>query len=426
MKAEPQDEQPVFRKVAWRLIPFMGLLYLVAYLDRVNVGYAALTMNADIGLSATAFGLGSGMFFVGYFFFEVPSNLMLERLGARIWIARIMISWGVISSAMAFVTGPTTFYILRFLLGAAEAGFFPGMVLYLTYWFPGEVRARIMAAFMLAIPVSSVIGAPVSTALLETSIFGLSGWRTMFIVEGIPAVLLGISVLFLLTDRPAKAAWLNEREKSVIEAALARDDAASHGSHLSNFTQSLRSPRVWVYGLIYFGIVTGVYGLGFWGPQIIKGLGDLSLRQVGLLTALPYLLATIGMWFWGRRSDRKSERIWHLAAPAFLACAGFIAGGMSGNPVITMLALTAAVIGIHAALPVFWTLPTRFLRGTAAAGGIALINSIGNLSGYVGPYVMGLAKETTGEFATGMFILASALFGAAIITLVIGKRGNGS
>lgn len=418
----PKDEvERVYRKVTWRLIPFMCLLYLVAYLDRVNVGYAALTMNQDIGLSALAYGTGAGIFFIGYFLFEIPSNLILHRVGARLWIARIMVSWGVLSTGMAAINSPWAFYLLRFLLGVAEAGFFPGMILYLTYWYPGSRRARILAAFLTAVPLSSVIGAPISTALLQSSVFGLAGWRTMFILEGVPAIVLGLLVAIVLTDRPAVAKWLTEREKTVISDALSADAPPAGQKHSEEFSQALRNGRVWVLAIIYFAVVIGLYGLGFWAPQIVKDFGGLSLKQVGLLTALPYVAAVVGMWFWGRRSDRKLERVGHLTAAAALACGGFLVGGLSAEPAIRLIALTAAVVGVHAALPVFWTLPTQMLKGRAAAGGIALINSIGNLSGYVGPFLMGLATQATGSFSLGLLMLGAWLALAAVITYAMGR-----
>ena len=411
------EEQAVVAKAARHLIPLMGLLYVVSFLDRVNVSYAALTMNADIGLSASAFGLGAGIFFIGYFLFEVPSNLILHRVGARAWIARILVTWGLVAMGMAWVQGPTTFLIGRFLLGVAEAGFFPGMILYLTYWFPGPERGRIIGSFMLAVPVASAIGGPVSTALLGTSLFGLAGWQTMFVVEGLPAVALGFVVLRMLPDRPASAPWLSEGERRCLEALVARDEPAP-----TRLMDGLASARVWLFAAIYCGLVLGLYGFGFWAPQIIKSLGHLTNVQVGLISAIPYLAAAIAMVAWGRHSDTTGERVGHVCAPAALGAAGFLVSATATDPYVSLIALTCGAVGIYAALPVFWTLPTVMLSGTAAAGGIALINSVGNLGGYLGPYAVGWLKDWTGGYAAGLFVLSGAMLGAGLLVLLIPRR----
>ena len=410
----------MLRKAALRLIPFMGLLYLVSFLDRVNVSYAALTMNTDLGLSASAFGMGAGIFFIGYFLFEVPSNLILHRVGARTWIARILVTWGLVSMGMAMVSGPRSFLLARFLLGVAEAGFFPGMILYLTYWFPGPERGRIIGAFMLAVPISSVIGGPLSTALLETPLFGFSGWQTLFIVEGLPAVLLGAAVLLWLPDRPVSARWLNERERQCLESLLARDEPMP-----TRLVDGLVSARVWLFAAIYFGLVLGLYGFGFWAPQIIKALGHLTNQQVGLVSAIPYLFAGAAMFLWGRHSDMTNERVWHVCAPACLGAAGFLASAIVTDPWLSLVALTCGAVGIYAALPVFWTLPTVALSGTAAASGIALINSVGNLGGYLGPYAVGWLKDWSGGYAAGMLFLSGALLMSGLLDLVSPSRRPG-
>lgn len=411
------EEQAVLGKAAHRLIPLMGLLYVVSFLDRVNVSYAALTMNADIGLSASAFGLGAGIFFIGYFLFEVPSNLILHRIGARIWIARILVTWGVVAMAMAAVQGPVSFLIARFILGIAEAGFFPGMILYLTYWFPRAERGRIIGAFMLAVPIASAVGGPLSTALLGTSVFGLAGWQTMFLLEGLPAVLLGLVVMAVLPDRPASAGWLSERERRCLEALVAKDEPAP-----VRLMDGLLSGRVWLFAAVYFGLVLGLYGFGFWAPQIIKSLGDLTNGQVGLISAIPYVLAAIAMVLWGRHSDATAERVWHVCAPACIGAAGFLAGATLTDPYLRLAALCFGAVGIYAALPVFWTLPTAALSGTAAAGGIALINSIGNLGGYLGPFAVGWLKDWTGGYAAGLLFIAGALVGSGLLVLVAPPR----
>jgi ACS family tartrate transporter-like MFS transporter len=406
------EERAVVRKVAWRLLPFLCFVYFVAYLDRVNVGFAALTMNADLGLSATQFGFGAGLcFFVSYFLFEIPSNFALQRFGARVWIARIMVTWGIVAVAMAFVTGPKSFYTLRFLLGVAEAGFFPGMVLYLTCWFPGSVRAAILGVFIIANPASTVIGAPLSTALLGTSLFGLAGWQTMFIVEGAPAILLGAATLYMLCDSPAKAKWLSDRERALLEAAIARDEnPAAHASWVAGLT----SPDVWKFALLYAALMLGVYGFGFWAPQIVKSFGTLTNQEVGLALIIPYAFATVAMILWGRRSDRKRERVWHFVIPCALATVGFLYGGFADNVYLAIAGFTLGAVGIYSSLPLFWMLLTPLLRGAAAAGGIALVNSIGNLSGGgVGPPFIGWLRDHTQGYTVGLLVIAASMGFAA-------------
>jgi len=412
-------ESAVLRKVTLRLIPYMALLYLVAFLDRVNVGFAALTMNEDVGLSASAYGLGAGIFFIGYFIFEVPSNLILERVGARRWIARIMISWGIVSASTAFITGPTSFYIVRFLLGVAEAGFFPGMILYLTYWFPSSVRARVMSMFLVAVPVSNVVGGPISAALLGTSLFGLKGWQTMFIVEAMPAILLGVVTAFWLTDRPSKAAWLSDDERVTLEQLLEAERVATRPAH--HLRDGLLSPRVWLLGVIYFGLIMGFYGLPFWLPQIVRSFGKLTTMEIGLLTAIPYAVASVAMIAWGRRSDRRDERAWHVSLPLLFGAAGFLVSGWTGDARMSLSALTVAAVGVYGAFGVFWTLPSAVLAGTAAAGGIALINSVGNLGGYVGPVVVGRLRDATGTYAAGLYMIAAAMGVAGVLVLLFRK-----
>ena len=414
-----EEERAVIRKAMWRLLPFLCFIYFIAYLDRVNVGFAALTMNEDLGLSPTAFGNGAGIFFLAYFLFEVPSNFALKRFGARVWIARIMVTWGIISMAMAFVSGTTSFFVLRFLLGVAEAGFFPGMILYLTFWFPNRVRAGILGVFIIANPASTIVGAPLSTTLLGTSILGLTGWQTMFIVEGLPAVLLGVVVLFVLCDSPAKAKWLTAREREVLLNAVSRDERLSTHTSLRD---GLASPQVWMFSLLYAALMMGVYGFGLWAPQIVKSLGNLSNQQVGLVLVIPYAFATLAMVLWGRHSDRTGERKWHLALPAVVGTIGFLCGSYADNIYLAVAGFTLGAIGIYASLPLFWSLPTAMLGGTAAAGGIALINSIGNLSGYFGPSIIGRLKELTKDYTAGLLVIAASLALAAVLGYVVGKR----
>lgn len=414
------DADRLDRKVSRRIIPLMMILYLFAFLDRVNIGFAALTMNTDLGFSPYVFGWGAGIFFLGYVLFEVPSNVVLAKVGARLWICRIMITWGVVSSAMAFVDGEWSFYILRFLLGVAEAGFFPGMIFYLTHWFPAARRAKFLALFMAAVPLASAVGAPVSGFILGIDgVLGLQGWQWLFIMEGLPSCLLGVLVLFLLPDGPAKAAWLTDGEKGAIADRLARDRARNAHIVHESLWPALRDHRVIALGFVYFGIVVGLYGIGLWLPQIIKAMGFTNI-EVGLIVAVPYFLSAAAMMLWGRNSDRTGERVWHVALPALVSAAGFLASVYLQSTVLQLCALGVACIGIYSALAPFWTLPSTILGSIGAAGGIALINSIGNAGGFLGPYLVGWIKEVTGSFHLGMAALAFGLVGAAILTLLLG------
>jgi MFS transporter, ACS family, tartrate transporter len=407
-------------KVTRRLIPFMFVLYIVAFVDRVNVGFAALQMNKDLGFSDAVYGFGAGIFFIGYFLFEVPSNLILERVGARVWIARIMITWGIISAAMFLVQGPISFYVLRFLLGFAEAGFFPGMILYLTYWFPARERARRVALFMTAIPIAGVIGSPLSGALLTLNgLARLAGWQIMFLAEGIPAVILGFVVLFYMTDRPEVAGWLEPGERDWLRDALEREHRikANHGEYTT--WQALTNGKVWLLAAVYFGVVTSVYGVSLWLPLIIEDLSGFGAFAVGLLGAIPYVAGAIGMVLFARHSDATGERRWHVAVAAFVATIGLVLTGATSSPVVEMAALTLAALGIYSTLATFWSLPTAFLSGTAAAAGIALINSFGNLGGFVGPYVVGYLSDTTGSYYAGLLLLAVLILVAGLLALAV-------
>jgi ACS family tartrate transporter-like MFS transporter len=374
-------------KITLRLIPFMFVLYIVAFLDRVNVGFAALQMNEDLGFSDTVYGIGAGIFFIGYFVFEVPSNLIMEKVGARVWIARIMITWGIISSAMFLVGGETSFYVLRFLLGVAEAGFFPGMILYLTYWFPARERARRVALFMTAIPIAGVFGSPLSGALLTLDGFaGLAGWQIMFLAEGIPAVLLGLVVLRFLPNGPDEARWLQPEERDWLRGVLEQENRikSEHGEYTTR--QALTNGKVWLLSAIYFGVVTSLYGVAFWLPLIIEDISGFGTFAVGLLGAIPYLAGAVGMVLLARHSDATGERRWHVAAAAFVGAVGLVLTGAAGSSIVVeMTALTLAALGIYSTLATFWSLPTAFLSGSAAVAGIALINSVGNIGGFVGP-----------------------------------------
>jgi ACS family tartrate transporter-like MFS transporter len=414
-------ETRALRKVTLRIVPFVMLLYFIAFIDRVNIGFAALTMNKDLGFSPTVFGVGAGIFFLGYFLFEVPSNLVLYKVGARIWIARVMITWGLISGAMAFVQGPNSFYAVRFLLGAAEAGFFPGIILYLSYWFPARQRAAVTAIFMAAAPLSTVLGSPVSGALLEMhGLLGLSGWQWMFIVEAVPALILGVMVLFYMTDRPEKAKWLRDDERNWLVTTMNAEAAKKAGTASHSVWRGLADPRVIALSLVYFGTSAGLYTLGIWAPQIIKEFG-LSSLQVGFLNALPGIVAIVAMVVWARHSDRSSERTWHVVGACLLASLGLVLAGFAGSVLAVLLALTLVNIGISSAKPPLWSMPTLFLSGSAAAAGIATINSIGNLGGFVGPAMIGWIKDLTGSFQGGLFFVAGLLVLSAVLTLVLAR-----
>ncbi|MBN8973777.1 MAG: MFS transporter [Rhizobiales bacterium] len=414
-------ERSTIRAISWRIIPFLIVAYFFSYLDRVNLGFAALTMNAELKFSPLIFSWGAGIFFIGYFLFEVPSNLALEKFGASRWIARIMVTWGIISAAMAWVSGPWSFYILRFLLGVAEAGFFPGIILYLTYWYPAEYRARFLAAFAIAVPVSTVIGAPISGLLLGLDgVMGFKGWQWLFIIEGIPSILLGVVSWFYLTDKPGKAMWLTADQKTWLASRLDSEATAKKAAQHMSLGQALSSPRVLILSLVYFGFVGALYGMQFWLPQIVKAFG-FSNAQTGFVTAVPYLFGSVAMILWARHSDHTRERVWHVALALLLTAVALGASSFTSDPTLTLVALTFAAIGTFCTFGVFWTLPTAWLTGTAAAGGIALINSIGNLAGFGGPYLIGWVKETTGSTETGLLVLAIMPLIAALLVL-IGKH----
>jgi len=416
-------EKRVIGKVMRRLIPFLILCYFVAYLDRVNVSFAKLHMNQALGFSEAAFGLGAGLFFIAYFLFEVPSNLFLERVGARVWIARIMISWGIVSAAFAFIpsiskatgaSNETVFYSLRLLLGGCEAGFFPGIIFYLTLWFPAVYRARVISFFMLAIPMSSIVGSPISGLLLGLNGWGLDGWQWLFILEALPSILVGLAVLFYLTDFPRQAGWLQQDEIAWLENVQATEKSNKEKvEHLSLF-QALTDIRILACALVYFCLNAAGYGVAFFLPTIIKGFG-VSDTQTGLLAALPFVFGAIGMVLLGRHSDRTMERKGHVAVALLMAAVGIGLCGLISHPVIVMALLCFAQIGVSAVPPMFWPLPASFLTGASAAAGIAAINSLGNLSGFAGPYAMGYLKDLTGNFTAGLLLLAGcALIGSVV------------
>ena len=409
-------------KISWRLLPLIVVIYFVAYIDRTNVGFAASGMNKALGFSAYVYGWGAGIFFLGYFLFEVPSNVILHRVGARVWIARIMLTWGVVSGLMMFITGQASFLTVRFLLGVAEAGFFPGVLLYFTYWFPVAYRARVVSALFLAVPGSNAVAAALSGAILQLDgAWGLAGWKWMFLLESLPAILLAPVVLMVMTDRPAAATWLSADEREWLEAKLASEQRSMDGTqkHLTLF-QALTDRRVVGLSMIYLTIVTATYGITFFLPLIIKahGLTDLS---TGLATAIPYTIGTVGMVLWAYSSDRRHERRWHFFVAAVVATIGLVAAGLSTGLVTSLAAMSVAAVGLYGSKPAFWPLPSTFLSGTAAAGGIAMVNSIGNLGGFAGPYVVGWIKDSTQSYASGLYFLAACAFASGLIALVVVK-----
>ncbi|WP_323123087.1 MFS transporter [Burkholderia alba] len=414
-------EEATYRKVSWRLTPLLLLCYVVAYLDRVNVGFAKLQMAADLNLSDTVYGLGAGIFFFGYFLFEVPSNIILHRVGARVWIARIMVTWGIISALMMFVTTPTMFYTMRFLLGVAEAGFFPGVILYLTYWYPANRRGRMTTFFMTAVALSGVIGGPVSGYILKTfhGSNGWHGWQWLFLLEGIPSVLVGVLVFFRLDDRIAKARWLTDAEKALLERNIQVEEAVKDNPSLGGV---FSSPRVWLMCLIYFSFVMGLYGVGFWLPTIIKSTGVTDAFSIGLLSAIPYAAAVVGMILIARSADRRRERRWHIAMPAAMGAIGLLLSvAWAHETALAMVGLTLATVGILTTLPLFWSLPTAFLGGAAAAAGIAMINSVGNLAGFLSPYMVGWLKQATASNDAGMYMLAAFMLLGGLLALSVPK-----
>ncbi len=418
---ESELQTRVLRKISWRIVPFVMLLYFVAFIDRVNIGFAALTMNKDLGFSPAVFGFGAGIFFWGYFLFEVPSNVILDKVGARIWIARVMVTWGIISGAMAFVEGQNSFYVLRFLLGAAEAGFFPGIILYLSYWFPARQRAAATSLFMAAAPLSTVLGSPVSSALLEMhGLLGLKGWQWLFLIEALPAMLLGFVVLGFMTDRPEQAKWLADDERAWLTTTMNAERAGKAATASHSLWRGLADPRVLALALVYFGTSAGLYTLGVWAPQIIKGFG-LPNMEVGFLNAVPPTIAVIAMYAWSWHSDRTGERTWHVVIPCLVAAIGLALAGLSTGVAAVVAALVLVNIGISAAKPPLWSMPTLFLSGPAAAAGIATINSIGNLGGFVGPAMIGWIKDQTGSFAGGLYFVGGLLFLSAIVTLALSR-----
>lgn len=415
-------ESQAYRKVFWRIVPFLMVCYVVAYLDRINVGFAKLQMAQDLQFSEAVYGLGAGIFFLGYFLFEIPSNLILHKVGARVWIARIMVTWGLISAAFIFVGSAPAFYVMRFLLGMAEAGFYPGIILYLTFWYPSYKRAKIIAIFMAAIPVSGIFGNPLSGWIMDQfhHTGGLAGWQWMFLIEAVPAVIVGVITYFYLDNNIRDAKWLSDDEKQILEQNIKAQAAQRETTH--SLRQVFTNPRIWQMAFIYFAVVTGQYGLTFWMPTFVKTVGVTGNFNIGLISAIPFLCAVVVMIAFGRSADHYRERRWHLAIPALLGAVGFIAAATTTNMGFAILFLSLAAAGALTCAPLFWSLPTAFLSGTAAAGGIAMINSIGNLAGFVSPYVIGMIRDATGNTQYAMYTLAAMLVLGAIVTLLTPAR----
>lgn len=419
-------EARLYRRVTWRLIPFLFLCYIFAYIDRVNVGFAKLQMQADLGISDAVYGTGAGIFFIGYFFFEVPCNLALQKIGAKYWLGPIMIVWGMVSACTMLVKTEAEFYTVRFVLGLVESGFFPGVILYLTFWFTSKYRAKMVAAFMTAIPLSGVLGGPVSGWLLErmSSVGGLRGWQWLYIVEAVPSLIAGAIAMFFLSDNPAKAKWLNEADRALLLQRLEEDEAGkkSAGGH-HNLGAALRTPKVWLFCLIYFGVVMGNYALQFWLPQIVKDTLTKDPWHIGLLTMIPWTATAIVMVIVGHHSDITGERRWHIAVSAFAGGLGLaisVIPGISG--IAGLAALTLAACGVISASSCFWSLPTSYLSGTAAAGGIALINAIGNLGGFVSPWLVGKIADATHTITPALLTLTGTCWMSAVITIAFFRK----
>ena len=413
-------ERSTMARVTWRLLPFLLLLYIISWLDRVNVGFAKLQMNSDLGMSETAYGFGAGIFFLAYAACEIPSNLMLVRFGARRWIARIMITWGLISAGMMFVQGEMSFYVMRLLLGAAEAGFLPGIVYYLSQWFPRPQRAKAVSWFMIGIPLSIVFGGPLSGWLLGfEGHLGLHGWQWMFLLEGLPAVFLGFVVLGFLTDAPSDAKWLTPEQRDWLTRTIEAEHTVAQARHKVGVNDALRHPTVWLLAAIMFCCQTGSYGLTLWVPTIVKGLSGFTNLEVGFISALPYIAAAAGMVLIGRSSDRTGERFMHVAIPTAIGAVGFVATALLKSPIPAMIALTVAAVGDSGTRGPFWALPGKFLTGSAAAAGIALINAMGAVGGFIGPFAVGYLKDASGTFESGLFLLAGILMAGSLLTLYL-------
>ena len=405
-------------------MPFLFLLYIVAYLDRINVGFAVLQMRGELGLSDRVYGRAAGMFFAGYFFFQLPSNLVLEKFGVRRWISGLMITWGVISCLMIFIRGPVSFYGMRFLLGAAEAGFFPGMILYMKRWFPANARARAVAWFMMANPIAGIVGSPVSGALLGLNGKGLSGWQWMFLMEGIPAILLGAAVFWALADNPREAHWLKGDERVWLLARLALEQEAESSLRKENLWRVLISPRIWMLSMVYFGVPTTMYGVTLWLPSVIRSLSSLSYFMTGLVSTLPFLATAISMVLVGMHSDRTGERRWHTAIPAFVGAIALGAAGYASSAVVIVACIGLGLVCAESMVGPFWAMATSRMAGVSAAAGIAVINSVANLGGYFGPDIIGFFRKASGGFRGGLLAIGATLALSGGIALIVGRQAK--
>ncbi len=407
-------------KITRRIVPFLFVLYVVNFLDRVNVGFAALQMNQQLGFSPEVYGFGAGVFFLGYILFEIPSDMVLRRIGSRIWLSRIMVTWGLLAMAASLTEGRLSFYVLRFLLGVAEAGFVPGMIYYLSDWFPARERARAVAQIWTATAAAVVIGAPLSGLILQMDgVLGLPGWKWVFILEGLPAVVMGFASLRLLTDKPADATWLEPSERVALAAQLEREHRATGAHGVSSLGAALSSPGVWALSILYFCIGFGFFGITLWLPQIIKQMSGLSTTEVSFVATIPFVLAAGAMVLNARHSDRTGERRWHLAGSLIVGAAGLVGSGLAGNPVVAFICICVAAIGMWSSIGVFWSVPTVFLSGPAAAAGLALINSVGGLGGFVGPYVIGLVRQLTPDFSVALLVMGCSVCIAAILAATL-------
>jgi ACS family tartrate transporter-like MFS transporter len=419
-------ESAVISRLMWRLMPFLFLLYIVAYLDRINVSFAVLQMRGQLGLSDRIYGRAAGMFFAGYFFFQLPSNLVLEKFGVRRWISGLMVTWGVISCLMIFIRGPVSFYGMRFLLGAAEAGFFPGMILYMKRWFPANARARAVAWFMMANPIAGIVGSPVSGALLGLSGKGLSGWQWMFLMEGMPAILLGATVYWALADSPRDATWLIGEERTWLLERLAREQQAESAVAKGGFWEVLIAPRIWLLSLVYFGVSTTMYGVTLWLPSVIRSLSGLSYFMTGLVSALPFVATAIAMVLVGMRSDRTGERCWHTAIPAFVGAGALVAAGYGRSTVVVVACIGLGLVCAESMVGPFWAMATSRMAGLSAAAGIAVINSLANLGGYYGPDIIGFFRKLNGGFRGGLLAIGATLAVSGAIALIVGREPAGA
>jgi ACS family tartrate transporter-like MFS transporter len=415
-------ESAVVSRLMWRLMPFLFLLYIIAYLDRINVSFAVLQMREQLSLSDRVYGRAAGMFFAGYFFFQLPSNLVLEKLGVRRWISGLMVAWGVISCLMIFIRGPVSFYIMRFLLGAAEAGFFPGMIFYMKRWFPARARARAVAWFMTANPLAGIVGSPISGALLGLHGAGLAGWQWMFLMEGVPAILLGVAVSVVLSDRPQDARWLKGEEQAWLLEKLAREQEAETGSGNGSFWQVLISPKIWMLSVVYFGVSTTMYGVTLWLPSVIRALSGLSYFATGVVAAIPFLVTAIAMVLVGMRSDRTGERRWHTAIPAFVGAGALVVAAYGSSTALVVAGLGLGLACAEAMVGPFWAMATSRMVGLSAAAGIAVINSLANLGGYFGPDIIGWFRTANGGFRGGLLAIGATVAWSGGVALVVGRQ----